>query len=405
MSSDAEIQPHSGSRFGACFSATTPPNNDWFISPQVQLGQGGELSFWVKSYTGEYGLERYKVGVSTTGTGPADFTFISGSSYLEAPVQWTQQTYDLSQYNNQAVYIAIQCVSNDAFIFMIDDLKIKPEGQGGLPSYMTLDFEGLANFTTNFAPWTVDDVNGGQTYNIQNVSFPHNGEAFAYICFNPGQTTPPLTNMTAHSGSKLGACFSSYPPANPNNKWLISPQIQFGNNPAISLWVQSYSDEYGLERFNIGVSATGVDPDDFMIVNTGGADTAPIAWTEKSYNLSAFANQAVYVGIQCVSDDVFIFMIDDIEISGNVAIETPGTERSVTVFPNPARDRIFINFNGNRSSGMQIKLINTLGQTIYTETFPGSSAEIPVTGFPAGLYSLMLTNEQDSSIIKITIID
>ncbi|MBL7139205.1 MAG: C10 family peptidase, partial [Bacteroidales bacterium] len=50
MNADPEIQPHEGNRFGACFSATTPPNNDWFISPQVQLQQGGEFSFWVKSY-------------------------------------------------------------------------------------------------------------------------------------------------------------------------------------------------------------------------------------------------------------------------------------------------------------------------------------------------------------------
>src|SRR5512133_822192 len=31
------IQPHSGSKFGASFSATDPPNDDWFISPKVHL--------------------------------------------------------------------------------------------------------------------------------------------------------------------------------------------------------------------------------------------------------------------------------------------------------------------------------------------------------------------------------
>ncbi|MFH1937628.1 MAG: C10 family peptidase, partial [Bacteroidota bacterium] len=298
MNADPEIQPHTGNRFGACFSATTPPNDDWFISPRVQLQTGGVFSFWVKSYTADYGLERYKVGVSTTGTNPGDFTFISGSVYLEAPTQWTKQTFDLSAYDNQAAYVAIQSVSNDAFIFMIDDLEVYPGSQGGLPTYMTLDFENLQDFTTEFSPWTVEDINGGNTYGIENISYPHSGQPFAYICFNPQQTTPPMTNMSAHSGSRLGACFSSIPPNNPNNKWLISPKIQLGGNPAMSLWVQSYSEQYGLEKFNIGVSTTGNDPVDFILVNTGGPESAPDSWTRKTFNLDAFANQAAYLGIQ-----------------------------------------------------------------------------------------------------------
>ncbi|NQV02675.1 MAG: T9SS type A sorting domain-containing protein, partial [Bacteroidia bacterium] len=407
MNADPNIQSHTGNRFGACFSATNPPNNDWFISPQVQLETSGEFSFWVKSYTDDYGLERYKVGVSTTGISPGDFTIISGSGYLEAPVQWTKKTFDLSAYDNQTVYVAIQCVSNDAFIFMIDDMEVKPGSQGGLPSYMTLDFEGLADFTTNFPPWTVEDVNGGDTYGIENVDFLHSGDPFAYICFNPGQTTPPLTNMSAHSGSRLGACFASIPPNNPNNKWLISPQIQFGSNPAMSLWVQSYSDQYGLEQFNIGVSTTGNNPADFILVNTGGPESAPATWTKKTYNFDAFASQAAYVGIQCISDNVFIFMIDDIEISGNVGIEDDDKEMSVTVFPNPTRDKVFVSFPGSRTSEMHIRMVNTIGQTVLTEYTTGNESVtmISTEGLHPGLYYFIIHYENETIVKKITIIE
>jgi hypothetical protein len=41
---DPSIQPHRGLRFGACFSAINPPNNDWFISPKIQLKKGGTFS-------------------------------------------------------------------------------------------------------------------------------------------------------------------------------------------------------------------------------------------------------------------------------------------------------------------------------------------------------------------------
>ncbi|HQB98472.1 MAG TPA: carboxypeptidase regulatory-like domain-containing protein, partial [Candidatus Cloacimonadota bacterium] len=60
-----------GDKYAACFASTTPPNNDWMITPQV-MG-GGEVRFWARTYMPDYGLERFNVGVSTTGTDPADF--------------------------------------------------------------------------------------------------------------------------------------------------------------------------------------------------------------------------------------------------------------------------------------------------------------------------------------------
>jgi len=120
-----DIIPHSGDKIAACFASTTPPNNDWLITPLVGLETGYYLSFWAKSYTADYGLERFRVGVSVTGMDPEDFTIISDGEYLEAPVEdWTEFTFDLSAYDGQNVYVAIQCVSNDAFILLVDDFYI-----------------------------------------------------------------------------------------------------------------------------------------------------------------------------------------------------------------------------------------------------------------------------------------
>jgi len=120
-----DIIPHSGDKVAACFAATAPPNNDWLITPYTGIGGGFNLSFWAKSYTDQYGLERFRVGVSTTGLDPADFTIISEGDYVEAPVEeWTEFEYDLSAYDGQNIYVAIQCVSNDAFILLVDDFYI-----------------------------------------------------------------------------------------------------------------------------------------------------------------------------------------------------------------------------------------------------------------------------------------
>jgi len=126
MTQDSDIQPHSGNRFAASFSATTPPNNDWLISPEINLGNNSKLKMWVKSYTEDYGLERYKVFVSTTNANPDNFIPISGT--LEAPANaWTEVEFDLANYDNQQIYIGINCKSYDAFVFMVDDIIIETE--------------------------------------------------------------------------------------------------------------------------------------------------------------------------------------------------------------------------------------------------------------------------------------
>ena len=114
---------HGGAKYAACFAATTPANNDWLISQLFEnVGENASVGFWAKSVTAQYGLERFKVGVSTGGTAPANFTFISGASYVTAPVDWTWFEYDIpATYVGGNLRVGIQCVSNDAFVFMLDD--------------------------------------------------------------------------------------------------------------------------------------------------------------------------------------------------------------------------------------------------------------------------------------------
>ena len=121
---------HTGSKGYYCFNSTgnvsgTPLNDDYIFTPQIDLsGTGSELKFWAKSLTDLYGLERFKVGISTTNTNPGSFTYLTPNPYEEAPIIWTEYTYDLSSYDGQSIYITIQVVSADAFAFMLDDFTV-----------------------------------------------------------------------------------------------------------------------------------------------------------------------------------------------------------------------------------------------------------------------------------------
>lgn len=119
-----DFSVHGGSKLAASISSPSWDNNDWMISPLLSIGSGAELSFWAKSYTASYGLERFRVKISGGSTSTADFVNLSGVNYIQAPAAWTLFSYDLSAYAGQNIRFAIQCVSSDAFIFLVDDVRL-----------------------------------------------------------------------------------------------------------------------------------------------------------------------------------------------------------------------------------------------------------------------------------------
>jgi hypothetical protein len=162
--------PYSGDKYLACFAANPlygGSNNDWLITPQVTVVPGMRFSFRAKSVTDEYGLERFKVGVSTTDTEVSSFTFLTGTDYMEAPAAWTQYTYDLNSYVGEQIYLAINCVSDDTWVFLVDDIYIGGP-QVGEPAVLTgfniyLDGEKVATDVTT-TEYTIPDLTIGNTY-------------------------------------------------------------------------------------------------------------------------------------------------------------------------------------------------------------------------------------------------
>ncbi|TDX86919.1 GEVED domain-containing protein [Epilithonimonas xixisoli] len=103
----------------------TGPNNDWLISPKIQLAaDGGSLSFWAKSCSADYGAEKFRVYISTTGTAASDFTPLSAIVTTPSDATWHEYTYSLGAYQSQNVHIAIQTTSSDQFGFAVDDFKV-----------------------------------------------------------------------------------------------------------------------------------------------------------------------------------------------------------------------------------------------------------------------------------------
>lgn len=486
----AENLAFSGEKVAACFNSVPPPfNNDWIISPKRLAANGDVASFMAASYTDQYGLERIKVAVSTTTPDPANFTVISSGSYIGVPAAWTEYSFDLSAYAGQEIYVAINCVSQDAFFLMVDDFYMGPaakkpasshnaaftagmlakagtsssnltpnvtrggerallgynvyrngvkintnvvaattyndnglangtyeyhvtavydEGEsgfsnaavatigGGTGNNLVLDFEPYEDFTLDINPWTNLDVDQSETYGITDVTFPHSGEAMSFIVFNPTATTPAVTGMEAHGGSRIGACFASVTP--PNNDYLISPKVLLGDDAKISMWVKSYTDQYGLEEYNIAVSTTNLNPSSFQKV-VGPIQAPADAWTFVEYDLSQFSGQEAYVAIQCVSNDRFIFMVDDITITFSTGSSNIVTDK-FHVYPNPVSGNLYIRGEANIIS---MSLTSTSGNVVISENVNAKEHSVNVSDLPAGLYILKATTSQGVITRKITV--
>ena len=179
------------------------------------------------------------------------------------------------------------------------------------------DFETHTDFVINSAGnigWTYIDGDGQETYGIDDVDYINATLPKAYMIFNPYATDPNIAlfdpNIRPRSGEKYLASFPARPGA--NNDFIISPELNFNRDFILKFYAKSYTEDYGKELMNVGYSVTGNDATDFIWLNGEKPIEVPMGnWTEYKYTIPA---EAKYITINCVSNNIFVFMVDDIFI-------------------------------------------------------------------------------------------
>ena len=212
------------------------------------------FSFWARSATSSYGLERFRVGVygNTDGTF-ASYLAGSATTYVEAPTSWTQYTYDLSAYVGQTIKLAINCVSEDAFAFFIDDVYL------GDPNNSSWDVT-IANVTT---PYQLQGLTPSTAYEVQVQSKTTDGtsawsESAVFATNNTvlgdadGNNAVTITDAVAVVNCILGNPSSGFNEAAAN----VNGDVDAEGNPIISI-----TDAVGVVNIilNSGASAPPMD--------------------------------------------------------------------------------------------------------------------------------------------------
>lgn len=127
------IRPHSGNKYLAAFASARSRNDDYFISPKLDFTKEFTFKFYAKSCTGDYGMEEMNVGYSTTGTDASDFVWLNGETPVELPAdEWMEYRYTIPA---TAKHVAINCVSPQVFMMMVDDVFVGVE----LPEDLDVD--------------------------------------------------------------------------------------------------------------------------------------------------------------------------------------------------------------------------------------------------------------------------
>lgn len=229
-------------------------------------------------------------------------------------------------------------------------------------------FETYADFDLAFEPWTLVDVDQSTTQALENTIWPNSEVPQAFIIFNPAATIPPASNIMAHEGIKFAACLAASTP--PNDDWMISPQISVLNDSELKFWVRSLSDQYGLERFKVGVSTAGFAPENFSYISGATYLQATTDWTEYTFDLSAYADRQIRFGIQCVSHDALMLMLDDLRIIAPVAnsdaLNAPLSTNLGSNYPNPFNPETTIRYSVKERSPVNISIYNLKGQLVNT---------------------------------------
>jgi hypothetical protein len=78
----------------------------------------------------------------------------------------------------------------------------------------------------------------------------------------------------------------------------------------------------------------------------------------------------------------------------------------ISVYPNPASDKLFLGTNVLSTGNVQFSIINELGQVVYTEKLElnGSfNKEIDLAGIARGMYAVRLQGADATAVKKIVI--
>ncbi|MEW7278729.1 GEVED domain-containing protein [Aquimarina sp. 2201CG1-2-11] len=183
-------------------------------------------------------------------------------------------------------------------------------------------WDSFSSFSTQANPFKGIDGDKEKEYELNGISWTNGDKLKAFTIFSPQATNPPMAErwLKPRSGNNL-LLFSCNFDTDADN-WIISPKVRLERgSPKLEFYIQNYHEYW--QRYQIWVSTTTNDINSFTKISDGEyieasgkhPTTSSLGWKRISFDLSAYANQDIYVAIHHVTPTEGIMMaIDDLKI-------------------------------------------------------------------------------------------
>lgn len=360
-------------------------NNDWLISPGINLTANQRLRFRHK-INGFWGDNNFKVLLSTTGIDPDDFTTVLLPSATYEVGDYVEHEIFLNTIPSGTVYFAWVMEDGGNTALLIDDVRIDPIPPCPVPTALT-----AANFTTSSADlsWTpgftesawevvvqapgtgeptADGTPAGNPYTAGGLSSNTEYEYYVRaICGGTNGNSPwvgPYLFRTEcesfdvpfiegfNSDSATEACwkindvnggwdkwvlnndvdnifegdqsarYNSEFTTN-NDDWLVSPGINLTGAERLSFQYRVYDNAYPV-NMEVRLSAGGTDPADFTTV------LVPVQSYTNEYYIKKVVDLTAYTGTVRIafhapggSDSGMYWYLDDVHVEAIPACADP----------------------------------------------------------------------------------
>jgi hypothetical protein len=306
-------------------------------------------------------------GIVTTNTaGPVPITGMVQLFRYEGPLtKWDSVTYQ--NLNASGIY-TFNAVNSGSYIIMC------------IPTSTTL-VKTYAPSNTTWKNATVFSHGCVANYTINIDVVP-----MATITPGPGVLAGKIVEGTNYGGRGV-----SVAPGNP----IGGLTIKGGRNPGGNIVAQGRTNSSG-EYTISGLPISGPGETYFVFVDIPGNDTAG------THHRAITSGTTMYTDIDFVVDSDYVRPVD---YTGIKELKLAG--ELVRVYPNPARDLVYIQLDAKNESSISLELYNLFGKKILSENYTAVQSEfktsIDVGKLPRGIYFVKLKLNTGDARIKLVL--
>ena len=159
---------------------------------------------------------------------------------------------------------------------------------------------------------------------------------------------------------------------------------------------------YGLPEFTFGTDTLRPDEYPYVLAASPMSDVSYL-WNSNETTQSIAINADGMYSLT-VTDNNQCQAFNSVFVKKNVPQDTTGiidfALNEVTVYPNPAKDAVNIDFKGAFTAGCRIMVARASGQIIFVSAQTSDIMKIDVSDWAQGVYLIRIINGNESRIIK-----